>query len=156
MDEIDRKIALAVQEDGSAGLADLAKVSGLSVSATAERVKRLEERGVIRGWHAHLDPAFVGCPLLAFLRVAVRAGKDEAGFRRAMRRHEAVLECHALTGEWGHLLKLRLPDMAALETFLAEEIRALPGVERVAVEVALASLKETALLPVAPVPPEEE
>ncbi len=156
MDEIDRNIALAVQEDGSAGLADLAKVSGLSVSATAERVKRLEERGVIRGWHARLDPAMVGCALLAFVRLAVRPGKDEQGFRRAMKRHEAVLECHALTGEWGHLLKLRLPDMAALEAFLADEVRPLSGVERITVEVALSTAKETALLPVAPVPPDED
>jgi Lrp/AsnC family leucine-responsive transcriptional regulator len=156
MDEIDRKIALAVQADGAAGLADLAKVSGLSVSATAERVKRLEERGVIRGWHAALDPAAVGCPLLAFLRVSVRPGKEEAGFRRAMRRHEAVLECHALTGEWNHLVKLRLADTAALEAFLEEELRPLPGIERLAVELALTSIKETLLLPVAASPPEEE
>jgi Lrp/AsnC family leucine-responsive transcriptional regulator len=156
MDDIDRKIAVAVQQDGAAGLADLAKVSGLSVSATAERVKRLEERGVIRGWHAALDPVAVGCPLLAFLRVAMRPGKEEAGFRRAMRRHEAVLECHALTGEWTFLLKLRLADMAALETFIAEEVRAVAAVERVAVEVAMSTVKETALVPVAPAPPEEE
>ena len=57
MDDIDRKILLAVQADGAAGLAEIAKVAGLSVSATAERQKRLEERGLIRGWHAALDPA---------------------------------------------------------------------------------------------------
>src|SRR4028119_209419 len=63
MDEIDRNIAVALQQDGSSGLAELAKVAGLSVSATAERVKRLEERGVIRAWRADLDPAAAGCPL---------------------------------------------------------------------------------------------
>ena len=62
MDEIDRKIAIAVQQDGAAGLAELAKIAGLSVSATAERQKRLEERGVIIGWHARLDPTEAGCP----------------------------------------------------------------------------------------------
>lgn len=156
MDEIDRKIAIAVQLDGAAGLSDLAKVSGLSVSATAERVKRLEERGVIRGWHAALDPAEVGCPLLAFLRLVIRPGKDDLAFRRTMRKLEAVLECHQLTGEWSYLVKLRVHDIAALEALLAEEIRPLAGIERMAVEIAMASVKETALLPVILTAEEEE
>lgn len=156
MDEIDRKIAIAVQQDGAAGLSDLAKVSGLSVSATAERVKRLEERGVIRGWHAALDPAEVGCPLLAFLRIAIRPGKDELAFRGAIAELDSVLECHQLTGEWSYLVKLRVSDIGALDAILAEEIRPLAGIDRVAIEVAMATVKETALLPVHRQPEEEE
>ncbi|MFL1461659.1 Lrp/AsnC family transcriptional regulator [Roseococcus sp. DSY-14] len=156
MDEIDRKILLAVQADGAAGLAEIAKAAGLSVSATAERQKRLEERGLIRGWHAALDPALVGVPLLAFLRLDMRPGKEETAFRRLVRKQEAVLECHQLTGEWSYLLKLRVPGIAALDALIAEEIRPLPGLERLSVEIALASVKETALLPVPPVPEEEE
>jgi len=155
MDEIDRKIAVALQQDGSAGLAELSKVAGLSISATAERVKRLEEREVIRGWRADLDPAAVGCPLLAFVFAALRGAKDESAFRKAMRKEEAVLECHQVTGPWTHLLKLRLGDLAALEAFLAE-LRAQPGVERTEVLIAVATAKESAILPVAPAPPEEE
>jgi Lrp/AsnC family leucine-responsive transcriptional regulator len=155
MDGIDRKIAVALQQDGSAGLAELAKVSGLSVSATAERVKRLEERGVVRGWRADLDPAAIGCPLLAFVFVAVRPGKEDMTFRKAMRRHESVLECHHVTGSWSHLLKLRLPDLGALEAFLDEEVRAHPGVERTETLIAISSAKETSILPVAPATEEE-
>ena len=150
MDEIDRNITVALQLDGSAGLAELAKVAGLSVSATAERVKRLEERGVIRGWRADLDPVAAGCPLLVHILVTVAPGRDEAAFRKAMRRQEAVLECHAVTGAWTYLLKLRLPDLAALEAFLQEELRCLPGVERVETLLAIATVKETSILPVAP------
>jgi Lrp/AsnC family transcriptional regulator, leucine-responsive regulatory protein len=150
MDEIDRNITVALQLDGSAGLAELAKVAGLSVSATAERVKRLEERGVIRGWRADLDPAQAGCPLLAHVLVAVAPGREDAGFRKAMRRQEAVLECHAVTGPWTYLLKLRLADFAALESFLNEELRSLPGVERLETLLAIATVKETSILPVAP------
>src|ERR671921_1600452 len=86
MDEIDRNITVALQLDGSAGLAELAKVAGLSVSATAERVKRLEERGVIRGWRADLDPVQAGCPLLAHVLAAVAPGRDDAAFRKTVRR----------------------------------------------------------------------
>lgn len=150
MDEIDRNITVALQLDGSAGLAELAKVAGLSVSATAERVKRLEERGVIRGWRADLDPAEAGCPLLAHVLVVVAPGREDAGFRKAMRRQEAVLECHAVTGAWTYLLKLRLASLAALEHFLGEELRSLPGVQRVETLLAIATVKETSILPVAP------
>ena len=156
MDEIDRKIAIAVQEDGAAGLADLAKIAGLSVSATAERQKRLEERGVIRSWHAALDPRQVGCPLLAFVRLALKPGKGDAAFRAGISAHPAVLECHHMTGNWSYLLKLRVPDMAGLEAFVAAELRSLGGLERLAVDVALSSVKETHLLPVAPAPPEDD
>jgi len=149
MDEIDRNILIAVQRDGAAGLSELSKVAGLSVSATAERVKRLEERGTIRGWHASLDPASVGCPLLAFVMVGLRPGRDDAAFRKAMRRSDAVLECHAVSGGWDAMLKLRLPDLPALERFVAEEIRGQSGVERTEVVVALSSAKETMILPVA-------
>ena len=150
MDAIDRNILVAVQEDGAAGLADLAKVSGLSVSATAERVKRLEERGVIRGWRADLDPGSVGCPLLAFIRVALRPGRDEAGFRKAVKRLPQVLECHAVTGAAGYLLKARFATLADAEAFVTEEIRAIPGVDSTEVLVGLATIKETSVLPVAP------
>ena len=150
MDEIDRNIAVALQLDGSAGLAELAKVAGLSVSATAERVKRLEERGVIRGWRADLDPGEAGCPLLAYVLVAVAAGHEDAGFRQAMQRQEAVLECHAVTGAWTYLVKLRLPDVAAFGAFLNDELRGLPGVLRIETLLAIATVKETSILPVAP------
>ena len=149
MDEIDRNLILALQRDGAAGLAELSKAAGLSVSATAERVKRLEERGVIRGWGIDLDPVAAGCPLLAFVFVAMRPGRDDAPFIKAMGRQEAVLECHTVTGPWCYLIKLRLPDIAALETFVSDEIRGQPGVERTETILALASPKETAILPVA-------
>ena len=150
MDEIDRNITVALQLDGSAGLAELAKVAGLSVSATAERVKRLEERGVIRGWRADLDPAAAGCPLLVHVLVAVAPGREDAAFRKAMRRQDAVLECHAVTGAWTYLLKVRLADLPALDNFLNEELRGLSGVQRLETLLAIATLKESAILPVAP------
>ena len=155
MDAIDRNIAVALQLDGSAGLAELAKVAGLSVSATAERVKRLEERGVIRGWRADLDPDAVGCPLLVHILVEVAAGPEDAAFRAAMQRHEAVLECHAVTGGWTYLLKLRLAGLAALDTFLNAELRPLPGVRRLETLLAVASVKDSTILPVMAVEEEE-
>jgi Lrp/AsnC family leucine-responsive transcriptional regulator len=156
MDSIDRNILVALQHDGAAGLAELAKVAGLSVSATAERVKRLEERGTIRGWRADLDPAAVGCPLLAWVFVALRPGTTDQAFRDALLPQEQVLECHAVSGAWSHLVKLRVGSLADLEAFVAGELRGRAGAERTETVVALATVKETAILPVAPADDEEE
>ncbi|MFM7303838.1 MAG: AsnC family transcriptional regulator, partial [Alphaproteobacteria bacterium] len=123
MDDIDRNILLELQGNGAAGLAELAKVAGLSVSATAERVKRLEERGTIRGWRADLEPAAVGCPQLAWVFVMLQSGA-EAGFIAAMAEDEAVLECHAISGRWSYQVKLRLPDLAAVDSFTNARLRA--------------------------------
>ena len=154
MDSIDRNILVALQHDGAAGLAELAKVAGLSVSATAERVKRLEERGTIRGWRADLDPTAVGCPLLAWVFVALRAGAHDQKFRDAVLPLEQVLECHAVTGPWSCMLKVRAAGLRELEAFVAQEIRRRAGVERTETVIALLTAKETAMLPVAP--PEDE
>ena len=150
MDSIDRNILVALQHDGAAGLAELAKVAGLSVSATAERVKRLEERGTIRGWRADLDPAAVGCPLLAWVFVALRAGAQDQKFRKAVLPLEQVLECHAVSGPWSYMLKLRVAGLRELEAFVAQDIRRRGGVERTETVIALLTAKETAMLPVAP------
>lgn len=156
MDSIDRNILVALQHDGAAGLAELAKVAGLSVSATAERVKRLEERGTIRGWRADLDPGAVGCPLLAWVFVALRAGAQEQKFRDSVLPLEQVLECHAVSGPWSYLIKLRAPGLRELESFVALEIRRRAGVERTETVIALLTAKETAMLPVAPSDDDEE
>jgi Lrp/AsnC family transcriptional regulator, leucine-responsive regulatory protein len=156
MDSIDRNILVALQHDGAAGLAELAKVAGLSVSATAERVKRLEERGTIRGWRADLDPAAVGCPLLAFVFVAMKAGAAEQKFRDALLPLEPVLECHAVSGAWTYLVKLRVAGLAELEAFVTAQVRGRTGVDRTETVLALATAKETAILPVAAPEDEEE
>lgn len=156
MDSIDRNILVALQHDGAAGLAELAKVAGLSVSATAERVKRLEERGTIRGWRADLDPAAVGCPLLAWVFVGLRAGADEEAFREGLLPLEPVLECHAVSGPWTLMLKLRVAGLAELEAFVADRLRGHAAVGRTETLVALSTVKETAILPVAPADDEEE
>ncbi len=155
MDGIDRNILVALQHDGAAGLAELAKVAGLSVSATAERIKRLEERGTIRSYRADLDPAAVGCPLLAWVFVALRPGVNDAKFRDSLAPHEHVLECHAVTGPWSYMLKLRVAGLADLEAFVAGDLRRRVGVERTETVLALSTVKETAMLPVAP-PSDEE
>ena len=119
MDEIDRNITVALQLDGSAGLAELAKVAGLSVSATAERVKRLEERGVIRGYAAKVDYHKVGLPLTAFISIRPidPSSPDDSPDRLAG--IEEIESCYSVAGDESYILKVRVAVPTDLEDLLA-------------------------------------
>ena len=87
--------------------------------------------------------------------LALRAGAQEQKFREAVLPLEHVLECHAVSGPWSYLLKLRAAGLRELDAFIAQEIRRRAGVERTETVIALMTAKETAILPVAP-PDDEE
>jgi len=149
MDNIDRKILEYIQADGRASYGDIGAAIGLSVSAVNERLKKLERQGAICGWSALIDPAAAGCPVLAFVEVMVERPEHEAAFLAQVRDEPAILECHHVTGDWSYLLKVRVPDIAALETLLARRIKTLPGVPRSRSVVVLSSAKDSPVLPVA-------
>ena len=148
MDFVDRKILSYVQERGRDSLAEVAAAAGLSVSAANERLKKLQARGVIRGWGARVDPRAVGRGVLAFTYVAVQRQEAEAGFVAAVAALPEVQECHHLTGEWSYLLKLRLTSIDQLERVLAGAIKAWPV--RTHTVIALSSAKESAFVPCDP------
>ncbi len=148
MDDLDRKIIAHFQQDGRASYAEVSAAVGLSVSAVNERLKKLQASGVIAGWGARIAPKPVGLDVLAFVHVLLERPEHDSAFRTAMTANPSVQECHHMTGEWSYLLKIRVPDTAALERFLTDELKALPGVVRSHTAIALSSVKETAALPV--------
>src|SRR5262245_45391438 len=106
---------------------DLARQTGLSVSATHQRVRRLERRGLIRGYAAVVDPADAGLPLTAFISIKPfdPAAPDDAPERLA---HLGAIEaCHSVAGDENYILKVRVGSPADLENLL-QEIRAAAGV----------------------------
>lgn len=143
MDELDRKIVERLMREGRATWATLAETVGLSAPSVAERVKRLEERGIIRGYGATIDPAAVGLDVLAFVSVAVddRAASEE--LVEWADSSASVQECHVVAGDHDFLLKVRCRDPEDLERFLREELRALRGVSRTRTTMVLGSRKET-------------
>ena len=127
MEEIDRQILRLLARDGRMSFTDLARRTGLSVSATHQRVRRLERRGVIRGYVAVVDPADAGLPLTAFVSIKPLdpAAADDAPERLA---HLAAIEaCHSVAGEESYILKVHVASPAALENLL-QEIRAAANV----------------------------
>lgn len=127
LEETDRLIVQALAQDGRRSYTDLAEGVGLSVSAVHQRVRRLEQRGVIRGYQAALDADELGLPLTAFvsLKPIDPAAPDDAPARLA---HLGAVEaCHSVAGEESYILKVRVAGPAALEALL-QEIRAAANV----------------------------
>ena len=85
--------------------------------------------------------------MLAFVLVAIAGTKEDNAFRKSIRRLPEVLECHAVTGGWSYLLKLRLAALEQLEAFVAGQLRTMAGVDRVDSWLATSSVKETAMVP---------
>ena len=148
VDDIDRKIIAHIQQDGRASYADIGAAAGLSVSAVNERLKKLQAGGAIQGWGARLSPKALGLDVLAFVEVLLERPEHDAPFRSAVLAMPAVQECHHVTGEWSYLLKVRVPDTEALERFLSDRLKTLPGVARSHTVIALSSVKDTPALPV--------
>ncbi len=127
MDELDRQLLRLLVEEGRRSYADLARDSGLSTSAVHQRVRRLEQRGVISGYSARLDPVLVGLPLSAFVSIQPidPAAPDDAPER--LRHLRAIEACHSVAGVESYILQVRVGSPAELEQLL-QEIRAAAGV----------------------------
>lgn len=114
VDSLDEQILAALQENGRLTMKSLAEQVGLSSPAMIERVRRLEERGVIAGYRAVVTPAALGRPISALIAATVDRRDQEAFFNR-LQEEPAVAEVHRTTGDTTHLVRVNVPDMAALE-----------------------------------------
>lgn len=114
VDSLDEQILAALQENGRLTMKSLAEQVGLSSPAMIERVRRLEERGVISGYRAIIAPAALGRPITALIAATVDRQHQEA-FANRLQEQPAVAEVHRTTGETTHLVKVNVPDMQTLE-----------------------------------------
>lgn len=127
MEDIDREIVRLLARDGRMSFTDLGRSTGLSVSAVHQRVRRLEQRGVIRGYSALVDAEAVGLPLTAFVSIKPidPSAPDDAPQRLA---HLTQVEaCHSVAGDESYILKVRVGAPSDLEELL-QEIRAAANV----------------------------
>jgi Lrp/AsnC family leucine-responsive transcriptional regulator len=127
VEEIDRQILALLTRDGRMSFTALGKATGLSTSAVHQRVRRLEQRGVIRGYAATIDPEAVDLPLTAFISVTPldQAAPDDVPERLA--ELPEIEACHSVAGDENYLLKVRVATPGALEQLLAR-IRAAASV----------------------------
>ena len=149
LDNLDRRILDALQRNAKLSNVQLAEEVGLSPSPCLRRVRLLEEAGVIRGYHAHLDRSKAGLGLTVFVGVKVERHHDESAnaFRAAVIDLPEVVSCHVVSGESDFLLQVVLPDLASYEDFLFSTLLKLPAVSDIRSNFAISTVKSQTAVP---------
>lgn len=117
LDEIDWKILELLQENARVPYAELGRRVGLSTPAASERVRHLEDAGIILAYRAQVDPAKVGYPVLAYIRINV-AGEKLAKFVTVVEKCPEALECHRVTGAESFIVKVAVSDIQHLQSVI--------------------------------------
>jgi len=141
MDAIDFKIIDLLQQDARMTNADIAAQVGLTAPSVYERVRKLQEQGVIQRYTIQVDPAALGKPLTAFIRLTVAYDERQAAGVAALGADPDVLECYSVAGEDCYIIKTRVGGPSELEA-LIHRIRARLTVLRSVTMIALSAIKE--------------
>ena len=140
-DTLDRHILSLLQENCKLSLSKIGERVGLSAPSVVERIKKLEESGIIRGYTAVLDARKLGKDITAFIGVSISHPKMIGAFEKEIDRFEEVQECHHVTGGHTLLLKVKTDNTSGLED-LIRQIRSIDGVERTETTVVLSTHTE--------------
>lgn len=147
IDAVDRAILAELQENARISNAEIARRVDLAPSAVFQRIKKLEERGIVRGYHARLDPRALGHGLMAFVMIRTGEGARSPVMREKLSRIPEVIEVHRVVGEDCFFMKVRVSDTEALGRLLDEEIQSIPEVAGTRTTIVVQTAKETWALP---------
>jgi len=152
IDELDRSILGILQEEGRITNVELASRVGLTAPPCLRRMRALEESGVIRGYHAELDPGALGYSIMVFALVSLRSQAEDD--LRAFEAHVAELpevrECHMLNGEIDFILKIVSHDLQSFQAFLTSKLTPAPNVASVKTSLTIRTSKTSCGIPVDP------
>lgn len=149
LDDIDRTLLRALQEDARQTNADLARRVDLSATGLQKRLRRLEEAGIIMGYVAQVDREAVGYDMLCFVQVTLQRHDPDAveNFRREVQGMREVLECHHLTGEFDYLLKVIVRNRKHLEQFILHTLTPVRGMDKIRTSLVLSEIKALSAIP---------
>lgn len=142
LDNIDIKVLNILQEEGRTKRNVLSEAVGLSLPSLSERLKKLEERGVISQYYAKLNRKMFGYDIMVFITVVIDSSKHFEKFAENVNNTDEILECHAILGEGSHVMKAIAKDTEALESLL-NNIQSWKGVTRTHTRFVLSTIKET-------------
>jgi DNA-binding Lrp family transcriptional regulator len=149
LDAIDLRILRELQQDGSLTNVELARRVHLSPSPCLARVKALEAAGVIERYVAVANAKALGLGLNVFINISLKSQSKEAlaEFERRIAEHDEVMECYLMTGDSDYLIRVAVPDIAALERFILEQLTPIPGIEKIRSSFALKQVRYKTALP---------
>ena len=149
LDNIDRRILTALQNNARISNVELARMVGLSPSPCLRRVKTLEDCGVIQRYVSLLDQGAVGFPVSVFVNVTLERQVESAleQFEAAIGKRPEVLECYLMTGDADYLLRVVTSDLASYERFLVDHLTRIPGVNSIKSSFALKQVSYRTALP---------
>lgn len=142
MDELDRRIIELLQQNSRMTSSDMSKEIHLSVPAIAERIRKLEQNGVIDQFTIKLNRQAVGQHCLVYIFVMIQGSEHIESFRQMIIEAPEVLECNHIAGEYDYVLKVALPHVQALETFISTTLKSNRYVTRTNTVFILSTLKE--------------
>ena len=152
LDTIDLRILAELQADGSLSNVALARRVHLSPSPCLARVKALESSGMISRYVALVNAQALGLGLNVFISISLKTQSREAlaAFERRIAEHDEVMECYLMSGDSDYLIRVALPDIAALERFILEQLTPIPGIEKIRSSFALKQVRYKTALPLPP------
>lgn len=150
LDRIDREILSLLQDDGRMTNVDLAERVGLTAPPCLRRVRALEQSGVIRGYHADIDPTAMGFPITVFAMVSLKsqAEHDLAAFERHVAAIPEVRECYMLNGEIDFILKIVAADLESFQRILTTHLTPAPNVASVKSSLTIRNAKALCGVPI--------
>ena len=145
MDEKDKLILSLLQKDGRMTASEMAEKVDLSVPAVTERIRKLTEGSVLKEFRAVLDAKKVGYDVTAYILLDMSSSNSYGDMVQYAQDNDEVLECHSITGEGSHILKVRTHDTSSLESLL-RNIQSWPGVIRTHTMIVMSTFKEATSL----------
>ena len=145
MDEKDKLILSLLQKDGRMTASEIAEKVDLSVPAVTERIRKLTEGSVLKEFRAVVDAKKVGYDVTAYILLDMSSSNSYGDMVQYAQDNDEVLECHSITGEGSHILKVRTHDTSSLESLL-RNIQSWPGVIRTHTMIVMSTFKEATCL----------
>jgi Lrp/AsnC family leucine-responsive transcriptional regulator len=150
LDAIDAKILTILQRDGNMTNSQLSKEIGLSPAPTLERVKKLENAGYIKSYHAKVDNHKVGLGVCTFVHITLTSHNKKSidAFVQEINKIDEIIECHHVTGSADFILKVVSKDIASYQKLILNKISEIKEVDGMQSMVVLATFKETEAVPI--------
>lgn len=142
MDSIDLNIIDVLKENSRSSTSEISKKVNLSIPAVAERIRKMDEAGIIEKYTIKVNRDKTNFKLLAFIFVNIDKTENVEKFRKSIVQCSSVLECHHVAGEYDYLLKVLAEDTKSLEYFVSHVLKKIKGVVKSNTIIALSSLKE--------------